>query len=400
MLRFHRSSIPFTGFAAVLVAILASTPARFVRADDPKPTDPKPADPKPADPKPADPKPADPAMADPGMAPADPAMGTPIAPTPPAPGAAAPVVPATPAAVAPAAAEPVLIKDATNELERLKALLKKAKSENADILASQDAVAKGILNLAPDVPAADEPAKAAFEKAKDGYMNEAEKLMVEALELVRVRATTKANERDDVNIKAAQILATCRPDVTKKIIDALDLKIFKAKDYTPPTSLYDETFKAIGLLGKRLEGSEYLQSWIKYDNTPIMVDRIKAAFEAMVLFKNFKGAERNDMVKKILTTFIGVEHGAEVNKSKDDRAQKQVWDKIKPAVIKALQVLSKEPKDKNNNLLGSVKAFDEWFKLHDKPKDPAWVDPKPAPAAPAGGAAPGAPAAPAPGGGK
>jgi hypothetical protein len=382
MLRLHRSTVPFTAFAGVLVAILASTPARFVRADTPKP-----ADPKPADPKPADPKPADPAMGEPGMdAPVDPAMGAPMAP------------PAAPAA------EPVYIKDAMSELERLKALLKKSKSENADILASEDAVAKGILNLAPDVPVGDDPlAKAAFDKARDAYMKEAEKLLVEALELVRVRANTKANERDDVNVKAAQILATCRPEVTGAIIDALETRIFKAKDYTPPTSLYDEAFKAIGVLGDRKLGGPYLASWIKYDNSPNMPDRIKAAFAAMPLFKSWKGSERLENVKSICRTFIGVEHAAEVNKTKEDRAQKVVWDKIKPEVIKALQALAKSPKDKNNNLLGSVKTFNDWFQDHDKPRDPAWVDPKPAsgaPAVPAGGAAPGAPAAPAPGGGK
>ncbi len=397
MFRFHRSSVPLTGLAAVLVAILASAPSRLVGADDLKPADPKPADPKPADPKPADPAMADPAMDTP---PADAGMGAPLVPTPapgdPAPAPAAPVDPAAPKV------EPVLVGEGMKELERLKALLKKSKSENADILASQDAVAKGILNLAPDVEPADDIAKAAFEKAKDAYMDEAEKLMIEALELTKIRANTKSNERDDVNIKAATILATCRPAVTKKIIDALETRVFKAaKEYTPPTSLYEEAFKAIGVLGYRTAGNDYLASWIKYDNSPNITDRIKAAFEAMVFFKNFKGTERQEMVEKICRSFIGVEHAAEVNKTKEDRAQKQVWDKIKPAVIKALQYLSKEPKDKNNNLLGSVKAFDEWFRQHDKPKDPAWFEPKVAPpAAVPGGAVPGAPAAPAPGGGK
>ena len=382
MRRIHRSSVPLAGLVAIILASMSSTPTRFVRADDPKPVDPKPVDPKPADPAPAAPGMDEPAM-----------DGTPMGPTPApdpaAPDAGAPAAPATPA---PAAT--VAMKDAMSELDRLKAFLKKGKSETADILASLDAVANAILHVVPDVaPAPDDAAGlAAFEKEKDRFMKIAEGLLLDAFEISRVKpgSKTATNERDDVNVKAAQILGTCRPDVTMAIINSLETKIFKAKDYTPPTALYDEAFKSIGLLGHK-EGGKYLLSWIKYDNSPNQPDRIKAAFEAMVFFKNFKGLDRLDAVKTICRTFAGVEHAAEVNKTKEDRAQKQVWDKIKPAVIKATQVFAKEPKDKNGNQMGSIKALDEWFRDNDRPKNPVWVDPKPE--APA----PGAPAAPAPG---
>ncbi len=368
MRRVLRSSLPALSVAALVAAMFASSPVRHVRADDPKPADPKPADPKPEDPKPEDPKPADPGMADPGMA--DP-------------------VPA-PAPAGAAKPEPIFLKDAIVELARLKVMLQKSKSETADILASLDAVAKGIIGLAPN----DEASAATLEKDRDDYLKDAEKLLGEALTLVRIRPNTTANERDDVNVKAASILGLCRPaPATKILITSLEQHIFKAKGYTPPTLLYDEAFKSIGLLGDK-EGGKYLQDWIKYDNSPNQPERIKAAFEAMVIFKNFKGfPDRHDMVEKICRTFIGVEHAAEVNKSKEDKAQKLVWDKIKPAVIKALQVLSKDPKDKNNNFLGSVKAFDEWFRLNDKPKNAAWAEPKAAPPAPPAAPA-GAPVAP------
>ena len=377
MLRRLRSFLPAVSVAVLVAAMIVVSPVRFVGADDPKPADPKPADPKPVDPKPGDPKPADPMPADPGMA--DPA---------PAP------VPAPPPAAGPAKPDPVLLSAAYDELTRLTALLKKSKSESADILASLDAVAKSIIGLSPN----DEAGAATFEKDRDTYLGKAEKLLEDAMTLVKIRPNTTANERDDANVKAASILGLCRPDsASKHLIAALE-QIFKAKGYTPPTALYDEGFKSIGLLGDK-DGGKYLQEWIKYDNTANVPERIKAAFDAMAIFKNFKGfPERHDMVEKICRTMIGVEHAAEVNKSKEDKAQKLVWDKIKPAVIKALQVLSKEPKDKNNNLLGSVKTFDEWFRLNDKPKNAAWLDPKPAPAAPPAVPAPaGAPAAPAPG---
>ncbi len=353
---------------ATLVACLAlgSTTAAF-SADDPmppkEPPAPAPADPaKPGDPKPADPKPAEP------PAPGDPAKPDAPKPADPAqPPAADPNAPPTPAV------EGVTIADAVQELARLKEYLKKPKADNQDIIASLEACDKAYHHLIPNAPPADPAAQAAFEKERDAYLKQAEGAFLDAFELVRVRQNTAANERDDVNVKAVQILGTTRPHVTKQISDILETKVFKTKAYTPPTTLYDEAFKAIGLLNDHKVGWPYCTDWIKYDNQPVVVDRIKAAFDALALFKDVKGVERKDKVQKIIRTFSGVEHGAEVNKSKEDQAQKRVWDKIKPAVIKALQVLSHEPKGADGNMLATVKAFEAWFRDNDNPKNPAWA---------------------------
>ncbi len=363
---------------AALVAGLAWGPAlRSSLADEPmpgKPADPKPADPKPAEPPtPADPaKPADPKPSEP-PAPADPAK--PADPKP------ADPKPADPAVPPPAAdKDAVLLSDALQELTRLKEYLKKPKADNQDIIASLEACEKAYHHVTPNVPVADPAGQTAFEKDREAFWKEAEKLFVDALELVRVRPNTAANERDDVNVKAAQILGKTRPGVTKAIISVLETKVFKAKTYTPPTTLYDEAFKAIGLLNDHKDGWAYCTEWIKYDNQPVVVDRIKAAFDALALFKDVKGAARKPAVEKIIRTFSGVEHGAEVNKSKEDQAQKRVWDKIKPAVIKALQALSREPKGTDGNLLANVKAFEAWFRDNDNARNPAWVEAKPEPA--------------------
>ena len=363
---------------AALAACLAFGPTtRAFAGDEPmpgKPADPKPAEPPaPAEPaKPVDPKPAEP------PAPADPAK-----PADPAPADPKPADPAVPPAADPNAPAPavdkdaVLMSDAQQELVRLKEYLKKPKSDNQDIIAALEACEKAYHHVTPNVPPADPAAQTAFEKEREAFWKEAEKYFVDALELVRVRPNTAANERDDVNVKAAQILGKTRPVVTKAIIGVLETKIFKAKTYTPPTTLYDEAFKPIGLLNDHKDGWAYCCEWIKYDNQPAVVDRIKAAFDALALFKDVKGAARKPAVEKIIRTFSGVEHGAEVNKSKEDQAQKRVWDKIKPAVIKALQALSREPKGGDGNLLATVTAFGAWFRDNDNARNPAWTDVKP-----------------------
>jgi hypothetical protein len=269
------------------------------------------------------------------------------------------------------------MSDAQQELLRLKEYLKKPKSDNQDIIAALVACEKAYLHVTPNMPPADPAAQTAFEAEREAFWKEAEKYFVDALELVRVRPNTAANERDDVNVKAAQILGKTRPVVTKAIIGVLETKIFKAKTYTPPTTLYDEAFKAIGLLNDHKDGWAYCCEWIKYDNQPAVVDRIKAAFDALALFKDVKGAARKPAVEKIIRTFSGVEHGAEVNKSKEDQAQKRVWDKIRsPPSSRPSKRSAREPKGGDGNLLATVTAFGAWFRDNDSARNPAWTDVK------------------------
>ncbi len=370
-----RFPFPPSLFVAALVASLSLGSSASAFAGD-EPVPPK----APAEPvKPADPKPAEP----PAPAPTPPAPTEPEKPTDPKPADPAVPPPADPNAPAPAVPEPgvdkdaVTLADALQELVRLKEYLRKPKSDNQDIIAALEASAKAYRHVTPNVPAADPVAQAAFEKERELFWKQAESLFVDAFELVRVRPNTAANERDDVNVKAVQILGTTRPQVTKAITDVLEMKVFKTRLYTPPTTLYDEAFKALGTLNDHKVGLPYCLDWIKYDNQPVVVDRVKAAFEALALFKDVKGGVRKVAVEKIIRTFSGVERGAEVNKSKEDQAQKRVWDKIKPAVIKALQVLAHEPKGADGNLLNTVRAFEGWFRDNDNPRNPAWADAKP-----------------------
>lgn len=360
--------------AALVVAVLGlSAPSAFADDVKPAPSAP-PAEPGMADPGMAEPgmdepamdEPAmdDPAMGDPAMA--DPAMADPA----PAPADAAPKR----GGVANPFYDPkasVTIKDAEVEAGRLKDLLKKSKSDNQDILASLDALAKAYVNLVPN----DDASKATFEADSARFHKEAEKLFLDAFELKYVKPNTSANLRDDVNIKAAQILGWCRPEITSKIINILETKIFKAKDYDPPTTLYDEAFKAIALLNTK-DGFNYCLEWVKYSTNKGDAERTKAMYEAIILFTDVKGTVRHDFVKKTITYFIGTESSAERGRTKEEQTQKVVWDKVKGAIVKAMQVYCKEPKAKDGALMAKLRDFNDWFRDHDSPRDPTWVDPK------------------------
>jgi hypothetical protein len=290
--------------------------------------------------------PADPGMDDAGMAdPAAPAPGT------------NPVAKAT---------------EAAGEVEKLKKYLKDSKADNGDIIASIETVAKALKELRP----ADKEAEKALDPAVKAFLKEGEDELLRAFVLKKVKANTETNLRDDVNVAAAKALASARPDVTEDVKQRLETIVFKAKDYVPPTSLYDEAFRTIGLLNNHKAGLAYCQDWIKYDNSPGRPDRIKAAFDALILFKDVKPETKLEIVKKTLTTFVGVEHAAAINKSKEEQAQKAVWEKVKPAVIKALQHYCGEPKDAEGKQLNTVQMFNEWFKSHDNVRREPWTEAK------------------------
>jgi hypothetical protein len=426
MTRLRTSPLLAIVTAALASVAFAALVGRESAAGDGNPAGGKPADGKPADPaKPEPPKPAEPAKP-------DPAKPDPAKPEPPKPGD--PANPDPKAAPAPAAVNPadieklkvhgrvcpyiaqppaprewVTVSDAQKELVSLKAYLKNKKADNQDIIASLTATAKAYHNLAPDTPVPEKPAdaepadpaakkawsdaKTAYEAAKakleadeKAFRRDANDLLLDALKVVIVKPNTSANTRDDVNIKAAEILAFCYPHedkLTDWITKIMEDTIFKAKDYEPPTQLEDELFKTVAILNNKDKGfeEEFVKNWCKYSNNKGDPARIKAMFSAVVEFRDkewkdtLEGKYRLEFVKKTITTFVGPEAAAERGKTKEEQAQKQVWDTIKTAVIHALQWACKEPKAKDGGQLGKVKDFDLWFKDHDKPKDPAWADP-------------------------
>jgi hypothetical protein len=269
--------------------------------------------------------------------------------------------------------EPVPKTKAQDELTLLERMLNNKKAENADILAQLDTVAVAYHNLAPD----DEAGKATFEDDKAKYQKEVEKAFIDAYKLKKLNAKAKANERDDVNIKAVQLLATFRPEVSDKITQILDTVIFKVKDdeYRVPPSLVEESFKTIGLLADKKKGVPWLLTFIRYPSGPGEPEKVKAAYDAMILMKinDTPGATRKGIVKDTIKFFIGAENAAQQNQDKTNKAQKETWDKLKTSVIKALQYFSMEPKDAKGAQFSKVAQFNDWFRDHDSQKD-LWSD--------------------------
>jgi hypothetical protein len=305
----------------------------------------------------------------------------------PAPGAQPPA--GAPAAGQPPAAdpnqpkkpEPVKLADARAELERLKTHIANKKADNADILASLEGVMKGYANLVADVDPPDDKAKQAFD-AGDGkkFKDEVEKELVRALKLVRVNPKSKANERDEVNIAAAKALGSTSPSATTDLIAYFET--IDKQPYEAPTAMFQEGFKSIGMLGDMKAGwkwlnDSYLRNIGSEKNKP---DRVKAAYDAAVLFRpKLLGKDRHQWVKENVggkINWLGIESQAGRNGKPEERIAKEIWDKVKSSVIRAVQVMAGEPKDDKGALIATMVGFDTWLRAHDSPKDPAWQDEK------------------------
>ena len=303
--------------------------------------------------------------------------------------------------------EPVPLTRAEEALGRLNKSLKNRKSINEQLIANLDEVAEAYHNLEAPLPpelqeipdgAPEEEAKAIksanekltrgyeaemakFEAAQKKFRKDAQKAFIKAFKLTKIHKPTETNQRDDVNIKAVEILGnTGDPDVSADIIKALESGQFKAKGYLVPELLLETAFGALGKLNDEKSLAWMLDNFVHTNNDKDRVNQLVAAHKAMILFKDVPGKTRYAIVEEMVKLYAGTE--ATASQSSTDvkvQAAKQFWDRIKNDAIKVVQVMSGEPTDDQDQVLATMKEFQNWFRDHDNKRDPAWKDPEPKP---------------------
>ena len=280
------------------------------------------------------------------------------------------------------------------------------KTESSEIVASLDAVAAGYPTLAPDLVkdkktgAESEQSPELFKADALDARKDAERLYLKALELAKPKANAEENERDAVNVKAAQVLATVRPEAREQVIKDLGMlleKILpqnaKLEHYKIPPALYEAMFRTIGLVSDAKNGGiPYLQGWIKFEPSGDAPEKTKAALLGLTAVprdrEHLSGKVRAEIFLDVVRTYVGPENTAEhfrpgTNPNGTKIVDPRVtWDLLKPSVIRALQVLSLEPKDTDGGLIASVAKFEKWQRDHKDVRKEPWLDPQPAGAPP------------------
>jgi hypothetical protein len=128
------------------------------------------------------------------------------------------------------------------------------------------------------------------------------------------------------------------------------------------------------LADARNGGVAYLGSWIRYDNTGDVPERIRAALDAIATLGRLPGSDRHGLVAKAVTVFAPVENAAEhATPAAKGRNPKVVWDRVRPSVIRLLQRLCGEPKAADGSLLATAAEFEVWFRAHKDPRKAPWA---------------------------
>lgn len=306
---------------------------------------------------------------------------------------------------APAAADDAVavpLDTAQSELDILEAKLKSSKSVNEEITAALDAVSRAYHNLEAPAPPelkeipADateeekkaieaenkkaqeeyESAKNKFEREAETYRGDAEKLFLKALKLQKIHRQSERNIRDDVNIKAAQVLGmTGNPKLSSQIQRVMESTIFKAK-YEVPQQLLEECFAALAKLGDQDSLEWMAKEFTHTKSSPrAVVDQLIAAHKAMILFDRDKvdGSLRYKLVSEMIKSYAGTESlASQSSTDKNVQAAKVFWDRIKNDAIKVVQYFSYEPKNDKDEVLATMEEFQEWFREHKNPRHEPW----------------------------
>ena len=290
-------------------------------------------------------------------------------------------------------ASPALAVDiagAESDLEQLKKATK-PRATNEDLLQYLDAVFANFKDLkGPEKPADDasedekkawEKENAKFEKALEKYRGNAEKLILKIMTLVKVKSET--NVRDDVNIRAANILGDLSPmldekgrkSLSKKIMQAIDKRLTKVKTHDVNSDLLAAAFGALGKLNHESSLVWMLKNHCHANE--VQKQYIIAAHKAMVLFKDVPGKLRYEVCAQFVKVYGSVEAQAEKSSTDaKDLAKKRFWDDIKTYTIPVVQHFASKPTDGDGSALATMEAFTAFMRDHKNVRKAPWVDAK------------------------
>ena len=310
--------------------------------------------------------------------------------------------------VAAPAATAVALDEALGDLDKLEEAMKSKKSINDEIIQYLDLVGTHFRAIqGPEAPAADagdearkayEDALARHEKDVADYRKKAEKLIFKALGLTRLKRST--NERDEVNLKAAQVLGGLaaaypgtvaethsedeavakrakhnlgeREDLAKKLRKEIE-GLHKIK-YDLNTDVLQAAFAALGDLDTVDSIEWMIENYSHAKNNE--VEWLVAAHKSLIKFTYAPGRVRYDLVEQFVRTYAGVESAANTSSTDaKDLAKKRFWDDIRTFTVQVVQFYAGNPVDaESNEALSTMAQFDDWFRDHKNVRKAPWVD--------------------------
>ncbi len=240
------------------------------------------------------------------------------------------------------------------------------------------------------------------------YQDAAVDLMFKGLRAVVYDPKQSENLRNDVNLKAAQVLgdvlsspllAACRdPKEVEKVrekasnelrgILAGELEEPK-QEYLVPVAVLEAAFGALGRINDIKSLEWLLENYAHTNNSPTMTERLKAAHKAMILFKGVPGKLRYAIVEKFITLYTSAEaragsaapSGGTPAQKSAAAAAKKFWDDVKTDTIAVVKYYATPPGgaaplNAEGQEATSMKELNDWWSSHDKPNRAPWLDEK------------------------
>ena len=305
----------------------------------------------------------------------------------------------------PALAADLPLSDAEELRSRLSKALKSRKTPNADIIALLDAAQKTYGHVVADAlaPKADGSDYADYERkahakkftaAERKWRKAVEKSYLKALTLKKLsRAKEPVNERLAVNLKAARALRNTRPNISSLVINAIDNRLFAAKDYAVDSRLYQECFETLAVLNWKSSLAWLRDDVLIADRRPDRKNRTVAALNAMNRFPLQRAKVRNETVKRLIRMFEFVERQADFGGFGDaqavsgrehtNRAWIPYWKELKPLVIATLRHFATDPVTKEapvdykrKKRLVHVADYARWYGRNKRLGRSPWIEPR------------------------
>ena len=197
------------------------------------------------------------------------------------------------------AAEPDPHEGVRVRLKALERLLKRTSSANDEILESLGSLERAYRILPDETTLKDEMERKRVDKLKTGI----EKAWIRALTVMKIPPRSDHNLRTPVQIRATEAIARSRPCIDARFRRALERRVLDNKKYECTPALYRAAFSALVTLNQPKLVPWFLDHGVTADVNLNDKAKTLAAFDALRSMRGVRGAERREVVRKLLAVF-------------------------------------------------------------------------------------------------
>ena len=300
-------------------------------------------------------------------------------------------------AVRAATADDVALQTAEARLQELTRVLKRTRAENPEIAEALVGVEEAYRHLANDPEPPDgnlDRWREDQDKRMERFRSRAERLFLKALGLEKVNRELDRNERHEIQFQAARALGHTRPETAPAFRRVLEKDLFGGGDYRKDPSFYDVAFRALASLGDPATFDWLLEEAVNADVNDDSQQRATAALEVMMESPDVTPEQRRATVRRLIDIYqsyafhwqnkydavAGFRSGSR-KFVKIAGVQGTYWMDMRPVVLRALRLFSRDPRTglppldpKTGQEWETLPEWLNWYHRVGRRGMPPWID--------------------------